>query len=849
MAAIDPRDREKDLVLPPGRYVFILNDKGIVETWVGPVRVTSSGSNDTAVTWDQNTRSFTQPTGDPTTAIKPLVSVDKGQYVILSGLPVLKEGEKLVDHPPLGTNTRGPDIDVSKSTVIHGPAVFALWPRQSATVIPGHRLALDQYVVVVVRDDEQARGNPDPALISIRNDEELSKLTMGVRFVIKGTDVSFYMPGPGLEVVKDEEGSFVRNAVTVEQLEYAYLRDQSGKKAYVRGPAVVYPRPTQTFITRTLESGETVKRFRALELTETSAIYVKVTQTYTEEEGPDKDKKREVGEELFLRGSEYPLYWPRIEHMLIKQAGSEIHYSIAIPDEGSGYYVRNKKTWTEKKGEEEIVHKDGVVELIRGPKTLLIDPRNQTLVKRALPLHLVGLMYPGNAEAFAINEARLAENAEKAGVTPKAIAVAAAAYASNEAMMLGTERSGPVIRRTVARGFEGDVATRPAAYAKPHSIDLGSSKYDGAPRMAIRPGYAVMLTNSIGKRRVVQGGEVALLEYDEFPTVLSLSTGTPKSGADRKKDVYLRTVTKISDEIELETSDGVKLSLGLSYRVHFHNDPTKWFDIEDPVGFMTDNLRSIVHHEVGKHGIRAFYADFAGIIRTIVLGEAVEGARPGRTFEENGLHIYDVDVLSLSFEDHALARDFSEAAKATFRNELKLAEEKRGLDMTKELTAISLEKSKLAAEGSMQLAAFTKQKADADAEGAIATILAQVRKDEEEGKARLARIAASTEASRAQLAEQQLGHDQGHTNAVRANDEDLRLRQAETNAAVTQLAAIQPGLIAALDKLGESELIEKIASHLNVQSILGGTSVSDALTKALRGTRFASLLEEHSNRG
>ena len=840
MAAVDP---QKDLVLPPGRYVFVLNDKGVVETWVGPVRVTSSGSNDTAVVWNQASRRFDPPAGDPTTAIRPLVSVGKGEYVILEGLPVQKEGEKSVDHPPIGTNTRGPDIDVSKSTVLHGPRVFALWPRQNATVIPGHRLALDQYLVVVVRDDEQAKANPDPALISVHSEEELAKLTMGARFVIKGTDVSFYMPGPGLEVIKDEEGSFVRNAVTVEQLEYAYLRDQSGKKAYVRGPAVVYPRPTQTFITRTLDSGETLKRFRALELTETSAIYVKVTQAYTEEEGPDKDKQREVGEELFLKGSDYPLYWPRIEHMLIKQAGSEIHYSIAIPDEGSGYYVRNKKTWVDEEG---VTHKDGVVELIRGPKTLLIDPRNQTLVKRALPLPLVSLMYPGNTEAYAVNEARLVENAEKAGIAPAAAATAA--YASNEALISKQGQVMGATRRAAARGFEGDVSTRPAAYAKPHSIDLGSSKYDGAPRMAIRPGYAVMLTNSTGKRRVVKGGEVALLEYDEFPTVLSLSTGTPKSGADRKKDVYLRTVTKISDEIPLETSDGVKLTLGISYRVHFHGDETKWFDIEDPVGFMTDNLRSIIHHAVSKHGIRTFYANFADIVRTIVLGESSENGRPGRTFEENGLHIYDVDVKALTFADRGLEALFTSAARAAFQNELKIAEEQRGLELSRKLTEVSLEKAKLAADGAVQLAHHNKQKANADAESAIATILAKVRTDEESAKAAAAHLTTKLEATKLELLDEQLREDQSHLNDVRANDENIRVRKAEADVIIARLGAIQPRLIEALERLGETELIDKVASHLNVQSILGGASLSETLNKAFAGTRFARLLEERSNR-
>jgi hypothetical protein len=164
--------------------------------------------------------------------------------------------------------------------------------------------------------------------------------------------------------------------------------------------------------------------------------------------------------------------------------------------------------------------------------------------------------------------------------------------------------------------------------------------------------------------------------------------------------------------------------------------------------------------------------------------------------------------------------------------------------MAKELATLAFERSKLTAESAVQLAALTKQKADADAEGLIATILAQSRKDEEGAKALLARVAASTEATRAGLLEKQLGQDQEHANMVRTNDEHLRLEKAETDAAIARLAAIQPRLIAALERLGESELLEKIASHLNVQSILGGTSVSDALNKAFAGTRFANLLTE-----
>jgi major vault protein len=54
--------------------------------------------------------------------------------------------------------------------------------------------------------------------------------------VIKGTEVSFYMPPTGIEVLaigeKDEYNgnNYIRDAVTLERLEYAILKDEDGER-------------------------------------------------------------------------------------------------------------------------------------------------------------------------------------------------------------------------------------------------------------------------------------------------------------------------------------------------------------------------------------------------------------------------------------------------------------------------------------------------------------------------------------------------------------------------------------------------------------------------------------------
>lgn len=122
------------------------------------------------------------------------------------------------------------------------------------SVVAGHHLRSNQYLVVRVYDEKAARENWNNAVIKTQSVDSVSefdtsKLTLGKLFIIKGTDVSFYIPPTGIEVVKEKVSkSYIREAVTLERLEYCILLDEDGNKRYVRGPAVVFPEPTETFI-------------------------------------------------------------------------------------------------------------------------------------------------------------------------------------------------------------------------------------------------------------------------------------------------------------------------------------------------------------------------------------------------------------------------------------------------------------------------------------------------------------------------------------------------------------------------------------------------------------------------
>src|SRR5262249_36761351 len=145
------------------------------------------------------------------------------------------------------------------------PVSFALWPGQMVRIIQGHHLRSNQYLLVRVYDEDAAKANWGSAVIKpqatasedAESGEEgrgalipAEQLAMGNLLVIRGTDVSFYIPPTGVEVVPDASGSYTREAVTLERLEYCTLLDENGDKTFVRGPAVVFPRPTETFVER-----------------------------------------------------------------------------------------------------------------------------------------------------------------------------------------------------------------------------------------------------------------------------------------------------------------------------------------------------------------------------------------------------------------------------------------------------------------------------------------------------------------------------------------------------------------------------------------------------------------------
>lgn len=370
---MDGQNSKRDLVLAPSEYAYMQDvTKGIVKTYTGPT-VINPTAQERPVVFDAALKRFV-PCGLEA-AVQQLAIAPEGYYVII------KNPSRKDDHPPSGGVYPAPELDVGRKINITGPCAFALWPGQIVKLVQGHQLRSNQYLLVRVYNEEEARKHWAQAVIKPAADggEAPARavppdLGVGTQLVIKGTDVSFYIPPTGVGVVPDEHGNWVREALTLERLEYCILVDQNGKKRYERGPQVVFPEPTEAFIMR-----DGARKFRAVELNEIQGLHIKVIAPYTE----DGRSYRE-GDELFLTGAQTAIYYPREEHAMIRHDGREKHFAVAVPA-AEARYVMNRKT--------------GEIRMVRGPAMLLVNPIVDVIVRRVLSDRECATWYPGAARA------------------------------------------------------------------------------------------------------------------------------------------------------------------------------------------------------------------------------------------------------------------------------------------------------------------------------------------------------------------------------------------------------------------------------------------------------------------
>lgn len=833
------RRGSNELVLPSGEFAYTRdNTSGVTYVRCGNVVVTAQ-AQDQPVVFDPKLGRFKPVELHEASQLNTLVPT--GHYAVLNNPAV--DGS----HPKENKEVARP-LRIGERVHISGPANFALWPRQDVKVIEGHQLRSNQYLLVRVYDEEAAKDNWAKAVVKAAaqptgdtSSPEASQpsvgaavpeeLSVGRLLIIRGTKVSFYIPPTGIEVVA-EEGRYVREALTLERLQYCILIDESGNKRYVRGPAVVFPEPTERF-----HMSGNERRFRPIELNgKIQGIHIKVIAPYTDVNGDHGPKGNEYkeGDELFITGETTPIYFPCEQHSAVKYDGQTKHFATAIPA-GDARYILNRHS--------------GAIKMTSGGKEgtmILPDPRVEVFVRRVLTDAECANMYPGNGEVLEYNR-QLREIQANAPTTRKGVVSEGEALRQKIA---GRRSSGARIGDTefgdasfsnanTQAEMGGDEFVRGATYTEPRMVTLGNDKFAGVPKINPWTGYAVLVTDTAGNRRVEVGPGRVLLAFNETLEALALSTGKPKNTDHLFVTSYLQTSgNKVTDIISVETADHVTLSIKACYRVNFEgDDPTKWFAVANYVKLLCDHARSVLKATIRRTAIEEFYARSEDFIRETILGIKPEGGqRPGMKF-------YDVEVLQVEIGDETIRGILAKAQHEAVKSSVELAQEQRRLKDTMERENLSQQTAKVQAETSEFKAQLQQEQIERDLKIATAKIGAAI----EEAKRNLERQRESDAilkaANESTIEREKAKADNIH--AIRSAEEKLRLDglKKEAEAEIARLTAVQVGFQEALLALGNQDILVKIAEATSVQSIVGGKNVVDVIQKAFKGTSLETIGE------
>ena len=810
------RNMQRDLVLSTNEFCFLQSKtNGAIKTYTGPITMTIS-QQESLVVFNSRTKKF-EGTDDFERAKQLFVSAPEGWYV------VLKNPATDNSHPEAAKAVNSPNLEIGRKINIAGPVSFSLFPGQMTRVIRGHRLRSNQYLLARVYDADAAKKGMATATIIDAGGKEVTvepeEYFVGQMIVIKGTEVSFYIPPTGIEVIPIEDShEYVRDAVTLERLEYAILKDEDGEKRYIHGPAVVFPEPTETFVTA--PKGGLI--FRALELSPISGIYVKVIAEYDEEKD-GKSIHHPIGEELFITGNDQMIYYPRPEHAMIQYDGKYMHHAIAIP-EGEGRYILNRLT--------------GEITTVKGPQMYLPDPRTEVVVKRKLTDNECDLMYPGNAEVKAYNSG-LSEKATER-MAQKGLTGTGLTNAINTAYCTANQTSTLAI-------FEANAnISRGVSYTKPRTITL-DTKYEGVVAIDVWTGYAINVMSKTGKREVIIGPTTRLLDYDETVEALSLSGGTPKGSKPSIRTAFLQIENnKVTDIISAQTADYVPVQIKLNYCVHFLEEyKDSWFTINNYVKYLCDSMRSLVKREIKKYNIQDFYTNSTEIIRNLILDvdNPEKKFDDGRFFEKNGMVISDVDILDV-FVEEKVAKILDKHQLDLIQKGIELADATAHLEVVTALNETRQKEAELTNQTNLYKLELEKKEKDALLNNE--EFFAQKKREADAAKTQAEKdlqviLTAIQDEKNARL---QKANEIANEQAMKEAEIEKGKQQVYAETVERIMKSVSPDLIAAISARTKADILTEGMANMSPYALANGESVADTVNKLLRGTSLEEIINE-----
>lgn len=777
----------------------------------------------------------------PIDAIRSFTTLQSNQFAIITN-PAANPGEDT----PNGSWSRGRKevTSLKKGTRrVITAGDFPLWPGQACEIKFVYRLLPNDYLIVQVVDanvDEKApyygvtvqcasvteavvdesNANVAPKAVPASIEElengvaptELKyQFHVGQRIRIPGNVTQNYIPPTGVEVVSDENHKETRQALVLGPTEFCTLIDRDGQPQRKAGPGRVFPGPYDRVQTSGSRNNGV---YDAYHLRDDRGLLIRVVANQISQaelanqlpSGVKYDKPTyQKGDEIFVAGiSAYLVPGNAIEiidpESRLPQIGNN-HDDVFVKaigvDQKSGIYVSDVKT--------------GSVELVRGEKSEVLDPRYKKHVRRSVPVEMWNLMIGHAAPHKVVGE--------------------------------------DFIKLSTPRGQTPMIETPWAL-----SIPVPNNE-------------AILIISRSGRRAVV-GPKMELLQFDETLQVLELSRGKPKRDQDTLATCFLKVDGNcVSDQIDLQTSDYVIVRVDVSYGVRFTGDTdeerAKWFNHGNYVKFFCDHLRSVLRAEARKLTMSELIGNVAEFVRDTILGEKPEeGHRSGKLFEENNMLVYEVEVLNWNLPDTEIGMRINQTNRNVVSRQLEDADKRNALESKRVQEEANAEIARLEAqrierecalgvaeaEANSQIAgrehdlkhalakrahidelALRRQKADVDEELRKRHLVLKAEESDMDDK-----IAKSGNA----IIE---AHEKAQTEL------EIAVAKAKAEADVARLGAVQPGLIEAITSSANSALASTVARHLpeagGALGFLLGTGGIEALKKLVAGTPMASALD------
>ncbi len=356
----------------------------------------------------------------------------------------------------------------------------------------------------------------------------------------------------------------------------------------------------------------------------------------------------------------------------------------------------------------------------------------------------------------------------------------------------------------------------------PTKVEIVSRELPGEIAVQVQAGVAVLVTAK-DRREVVRGPVTRILDFDEDLEVLTLSTGKPKSNEKQLQTSFLQIDgNKVSDVVRLKTKDHSELQATLSYRVSFadNGDVTRWFRVKDYVGLLCDHLASLLRATTRAMPLETFYGQSTEILRRAILGDKPEGgSRAGRSFDENGMWVYDVEVLDVRILDEDVKGLLEGAQKNAILAEVARRQEELRLDAERLKERVNRDIYQARIETlATSLDLERAQRLLCEAE--VATKVTLDRAD------KLGRATNDADT---------LGIASLARNAAAERDAVLSERAlvAKVSAFKEQMAALSPELVATLKTLGHQHFAAELSKNVSPLAILGGASVTDVVERLL----------------